>query len=105
MDKVTAFQDSIFTIIIIISYILYILFAVGLSGNAASYLADLDYYVKIYVSLFLMWRFNMFRSVKFTELDRKIAFTAGVFLFTSTALNKILISYFTKVKSTVSKKM
>jgi hypothetical protein len=51
----------------------------------------MDYYVKIYVCLFLIWRFNPLRSnIQFTELDRKIAFSAGVFILTTTALNQYL---------------
>jgi cytochrome c biogenesis protein CcdA len=94
MDKLTSYQNTAFTIFIILSYVLYGLFAVGLSQNAPKYLDTLDYYVKIYISLFLLWRFNMFRKVEFTELDRKIAFSAGLFVFTTTALNGALVSYF-----------
>ena len=86
-------QEFTFDIIIVISYILYGTFALGLSANSPQYLADLDYYVKIYISLFLLWRFNAFRVIKFSELDRKIAFSAGVLLFTTSAVNQLLKSY------------
>ena len=67
--------------------------AIGISKTAPMYLDDFDYYVKIYISLFLLWRFNMFRKIEFNELDRKIAFSAGLFLFTSTAVYTILTGY------------
>jgi hypothetical protein len=39
-----------------------------------------------------MWRFRPFKSkYEFTELDRKIAFTAGLFIFTTTALHKYFL--------------
>ena len=101
MDKLTSFQNTAFNIVIIITYILYILIAVGISANAPKYLDDLDYYVKIYISLFLMWRFNMFQKIQFNDLDQKIAFTAGFFLFTATALNEALIKYLSQFKDTV----
>jgi hypothetical protein len=44
----------------------------------------------------------MFRKIKFTELDRKIVFSAGVFLFTTTALNQVLTQYLDPIKSKVS---
>uniref|UniRef100_A0A6C0HDD4 Uncharacterized protein n=1 Tax=viral metagenome TaxID=1070528 RepID=A0A6C0HDD4_9ZZZZ len=98
MDKLTSFQNNAFTLIIIATYLIYFLSAIGISKTAPMYLDDFDYYVKIYISLFLLWRFNMFRKIEFNELDRKIAFSAGLFLFTSTAVYTILTGY---VKNTV----
>jgi hypothetical protein len=98
MDKITTFQNNAFTVIIIATYLIYFLSAIGISKTAPMYLDDFDYYVKIYISLFLLWRFNMFRKIDFNELDRKIAFSAGLFLFTSTAVYSILSGY---VKNTV----
>jgi hypothetical protein len=88
-------QEKIFDFTFLIIYFLYFLIALGLSATAPKYLSFLDYYVKIYVSLFLIWRFNPFRNVKFTSLDKKIAFNAGIFvLFATTTINQILINYF-----------
>ena len=88
-------QEKIFDFTFLIIYFLYFLIALGLSATAPKYLSFLDYYVKIYVSLFLIWRFNPFTHVKFTSLDKKIAFNAGIFvLFATTTINQILITYF-----------
>jgi hypothetical protein len=81
--------------------LLYILFAVGLFSSAPQYIEKLDYYVKIYISLFLLWRFNPFRDLKFTDLDRKIAFSAGMFLFTTSAVNQILMKYLDNARNIV----
>ena len=87
-------QENIFDFTFIIIYVLYFLIALGLSATAPKYLSFLDYYVKIYVSLFLIWRFNPFRNSKFTSLDKKIVFTSGVYLFfATTTINQILITY------------
>ena len=92
--KLHKFQEHIFDFTFLIIYILYFAIALGLSATAPKYLSFLDYYVKIYVSLFLIWRFNPFRHVKFTSFDRKIAFNAGIFvLFATTSINQILINY------------
>jgi hypothetical protein len=93
-------QDAAFNIFIVTSYLLYSLFAIGLFTSAPQYLEQLDYYVKIYISLFLLWRFNPFRKIEFTELDRKISFSAGIFLFTTSAINQILIHYLKNAKNT-----
>jgi hypothetical protein len=64
----------------------------GISVNAPQYLDELQYYVKLYVSLFLIYRFNPFRRVKFTGLDAKISFSAGIFLLATTAIKNIDLS-------------
>lgn len=97
------FQDFWFNLFIITSYLLYISFAVGIFKSAPQYLESLDYYVKIYISLFLLWRFNPFRKIHFTDLDRKISFSAGIFLFTTSAVNQILIKYLDNAKNIVQK--
>jgi len=87
------FQNHAYSILVYITWLLYIAIALGLSANAPQYLDDLQYYIKIYVSLFLIFRFNPFRKVKFTDLDAKIAFSAGMFLFATTAINNVLKTY------------
>ena len=44
-----------------------------------------------------MYRFIPFRRVKFTELDAKIAFNAGWFLFVTTVVNSVLHNYINTV--------
>jgi hypothetical protein len=102
-DKLINYQNTGFNIFIVTSYLLYILFAVGLFSSAPQYIEKLDYYVKIYISLFLLWRFNPFRDLKFTDLDRKIAFSAGIFLFTTSTVNQILMKYLSNAENIVQK--
>jgi hypothetical protein len=84
-------QEILFNIFIVITYLLIIISSFGLSDSAQKYLKLLDYYIRIYVCLFLMWRFNPFRSYyEFTNLDRKVAFSAGLLILTTTALNQYL---------------
>jgi len=102
MDKnILDFQHKMFTLVIVITWVLYISIATGLSINAPKYLETFDYYVKIYVSLFLLWRFNPFTKTVFTELDRKIAFSAGILIFTTTSLHNLLVKYFSEIKDIV----
>lgn len=90
MVNIHTIQNYLFDITLYITWALYFAIAFGLSINAPQYLNTLNSYVKIYVSLFLILRFNPFRKVKFTELDGKIAFSSGMFLLTTTALNAII---------------
>ena len=89
------FQMRAFIAITVITYILYIVSLLGLSKtNTAPYVTVIHSYIQIYVSLFLMYRFNPFRNKKeFSELDKKIAFTAGTFLLMSGTLGVIIKKY------------
>ena len=91
-------QTIIFNIVIYTTYILYLLITLGLSENAPEYLDNIQYYTKLYISLFLIYRFNPFRQVKFTSLDAKITFSAGLFLLSTTFVNSIIKSYLSDIK-------
>ena len=91
--KLHRLQDKIFDTALYVTYILYIAIALGLSANAPQYLDELQYYIKLYISFFLIYRFNPFRTVRFTELDVKIAFNAGWFLLTTTFIDNLLKTY------------
>jgi hypothetical protein len=96
------FQNKFFDLFIIISWILLIISALGLSQAAPKFLEELDYYVRIYICLFLIWRFHPFRSqYEFTDLDRKIAFSAGMFILTTTVLNQYLMDIINILKKLI----
>jgi hypothetical protein len=92
------YQNRAHDIIMYIAWILYIAMALGLSSTAPQYLENLQSFIKLYVSLFLIYRFNPLRHVKFTELDSKIVFTSGIFLLTTTAIDRIIKSYLSELK-------
>lgn len=92
------FQNNFFDILTYITTILYIIIALGLSASAPEYLDSLNSFIKIYVSLFLIYRFNPFRRVRFTGLDAKISFSAGVFLLATTAMASVLKNYLSEIK-------
>jgi hypothetical protein len=96
--ELLAFQLRVFTLIIYITWLLYIVIALNLSVNAPEYLNYLQSIMKIYISLFLIYRFNPFRRVNFTELDSKIAFSSGLFLLGTTAIDKIVTNYISSIK-------
>lgn len=91
--KINDFQNNAFDIVRAVTLFLYIVILLGLSVTAPQYLDDLNYYVQIYVSLFLIYRFNPFRRVQFNELDVKITFAAGIFLLFSTTIGAAIKSY------------
>jgi hypothetical protein len=93
MTNLYEFQNKAFDYVTVFTYILYIVIAFGLSATAPTYLNDLLFYTKMYISLFLIFRFNPIRLVKFTPLDAKIAFNAGIFLLFTTLVNSVMVTY------------
>ena len=97
--KLHRFQEIVYDYVAILSFTLYLFVLFGLSVAAPQYLDWLDYGIKIYVCTFLIIRFNPFRHYyEFTDLDRKIVFTAAMLLLTSTFLGAFLpdlLSHFT----------
>ncbi|MCJ7801149.1 MAG: hypothetical protein MUP82_02190 [Candidatus Marinimicrobia bacterium] len=85
------FQEMFFNSFLAVSYVL--LFATYLGFyDSTSEITLMNNYINVYVCLFLIWRFNPFRKLDaFTDLDRKIAFSAGVFIITTTALNRYVV--------------
>ena len=100
-----AFQNTIVTIVICITWILYALIVLGLSEKPAQYLVIIQNIFKIYISLFLIIRFNPFRRVIFTPLDATIAFNAGMFLFATTTIDQIAQTYLQPLQDFVDKKV
>ena len=96
------FQSEMFKYTRYLMYFLYIIVALGISSSAPAYLETLIYYTKLYVSLFLIFRFNPFRLTKFTPLDAKIAFNAGMFLLFATSVNGIIGFYLNNMRSNVN---
>jgi hypothetical protein len=97
--KLNDFQDMFFDIFIYLSYFLILISFFGLSNTAPKFVESIDYYIRIYICLFLIWRFNPLREAQdFTDLDRKIAFAAGMFIITTTALNQYLVDIKEKIK-------
>ena len=93
MKHIDRLQHKILDFVTYITYFLYILVAFGISATAPKYLDDLLFYTKMYVSLFLIYRFNPFRRIKFTSLDAKIGYNAGIFLLATTVINSVLVNY------------
>ena len=94
-------QLHTFNMILLITWILYIVIALGISAKAPEYLDDLQYYVKLYVSLFLIWRFNPLRRIKVTHLDVKIGFSAGVFLLATTFIGNFIKDYLSQIQALI----
>jgi hypothetical protein len=82
-----------------ITFFIFVLLGLGLIQQEPTYFIEFTFFFKVCISIFLMYRFNDFRTtVKFTELDRKVCFLAGVnILFLSFA--DLIKEYADKMKT------
>jgi hypothetical protein len=86
-------QEYGFNIVLALSYFIYFCAVLGIAAFSPKYIELLDFWMKLYVCFFLILRFHPFIQRKtFSELDRKIAFSAGCFLLATTAVNQYLVS-------------
>lgn len=70
----------------VITFTMFILLFVGLLQKEPTFFVEFVFLFKVGIALFLIYRFNKFRKdIKFTDLDRKVCFAAGV--------NILLISF------------
>jgi len=87
--KIDKVQEYFFYFVIYGGYIALILSFLGVNKFHHKYVDDVNYYFNVYISLFLLLRFNPFRqNIIFTTLDRDIAFSAGWFIFTNTIIKQ-----------------
>ena len=97
-----SFSEIANTILNYYSYILNFLLIsvyIGVGVTKPLWLTTVDYYLKMLISVFLIIRFNPFRKIVFEDLDRNIAFTAGMIIFSSTTLKFILMTYDSTIKN------
>ena len=91
------FQETIFNIFIAISWTLVLLTTTGVFTEYPNVFDKVSFYMKIYICLFLIWRFNPLRQffvkkpIIFTSLDRKIAFSAGLIILSTTVIKEYLV--------------
>ena len=89
-------EDTFFNFIILFSYFTLFSSYFGLSLIAPHYLNIFETYMKLYICVSLLIRFNPVRKKTLNTLDRKIGFSAGILLLSTTILNsyKIKIIHF-----------
>jgi len=85
--------DKAFDTIWVIIYMLYFGIAFGLSTQAPKWLSFFDFVIKVFISAFLIIRFNPYNEIHFSNLDQKIAFSAGFFVLATTVTSKIMSAY------------
>lgn len=77
--------ESIFVILSTVVNIFFVLYFFGFLKNKNALVENISFYLKIFIGIFLVVKFNPFYtfanySNKFTNLDKKIVFSAGVYI-------------------------
>ena len=85
----SSWHQKMFIYGLYLSYLLYFFAITGIVYYNPNYLHNLELFIKYYVAIILLIRFNPFISkenVKVdTAFDRRVAFSAGVFLLLSSS--------------------
>ena len=85
-------QERFFDLFIIFTYIFYASAIIGVSFIKPSWFLTVDFWAKVYVAIFLIIRYNPFlQKPKYTPLDRKVSFHAGVFILVTILTKTILV--------------
>ena len=91
--------ETIFTYALYGSYILYIIVLFGITTLAPEYLNTLRNFIKIYISLILIIKFNPFIKYNkyLSEFDKKLVFSAGIYLLFTTSIIEIIETNIDKI--------
>jgi hypothetical protein len=96
------FHTSAYLWAVFIIHLTYAIVLVGLVEAEPSYLTNIEYYVKVYVSIFLILRFNpYYHTRQFTETDRRIVFSAAIFIVTTSVLKHVIEEYRPQIKASI----
>jgi hypothetical protein len=79
--------------------IIILLFIIGVFVNKPAGFLFINFIVKVFLALFLIYRFNDYRKdkIRLTELDRKICFSVGVYILVFSFLD-IIQSYVERLR-------
>jgi hypothetical protein len=87
-----------------IIHLTYAIVLIGFVETEPHYLATIEYYVKVYASIFLILRFNpYYHTGKFTEIDRRIVYSVALFILTTSVLKHVIDRYRPQIKALIRK--
>lgn len=100
--KIQLFLFNFFTVIC------YILIAIGIfikSEYASELLERIEFFLKLYMSIYLLWRFNPYRkNINITNLDKQIIYSSAFFILFIIIINKLLKKFEKRIKFYLKKK-
>lgn len=90
------FELKFLTYFSVVTKLTVLLFLFGIFQNKPFILIQFNFVIKVILALFLIYRFNSYRKYKieFTELDRKVCYSAGIYIILISFLD--IITYYTE---------
>ena len=90
-------HENLYLIIYYLAWIFYILSLIGISTFGLKFFNEAQVYLRIYICIFLILKFNpynrIWKTLKVTKFDINIAFHAGLFILTTTFINSFIGNY------------
>lgn len=90
------FIENIYNIIYISLYLAYFTAFLNLQVFSHNYRDIITPYVTLFVSLFLVLRFNPFVNPTYTKFDKRVIFDVALFLLISTLITNGYLMYITE---------
>ena len=83
-----------------ITMIMVFIFIYGFIFNAPNVFIQINFLIKVIISIYLIYKFNDFRSdpIKFTILDKKICYSAGFYILLFSFAD-VINSYFKELRN------
>lgn len=83
------FYENLYYFIQYAIYVLYGLLFLNIWDNAPEYLSIFNNFLQVFIALVLMYFFNPLfnKNIKFNDFHRSVAFSAGLFIFTTTSIS------------------
>lgn len=97
-------HENLFLYLLYTSWVVYGVALVGIVTFAPQHLELLKNILKIYISLFLIIKFNIYNKNNnyMGKFDKRIAFSAGVFLLLTTTLTEIIQKYISEIYALIN---
>ena len=84
-------QEQLYSWAVYAYYTFTILAVLGISVTAPKYADIIDFYLSVYICLFLMYRFNPLRTnIKCTNFDKRIIFSSSILILLSSVLKSTI---------------
>uniref|UniRef100_A0A6C0DUK7 Uncharacterized protein n=1 Tax=viral metagenome TaxID=1070528 RepID=A0A6C0DUK7_9ZZZZ len=84
----------------VINKVAFVCFCIGILNVKPDIILKIAFFIKILIGLFLVYRFNNWRSDKiiFTDLDRKASYSAGIFIILI-SFSDLILRYIDDIRS------
>ena len=79
---------KLYTILVIVWYILFILNILGIWKESGIYLEKSEYYLKMYIGLVLLYYFNPFIKRDISKVNKGMIFTGALYLILTTTFHE-----------------